>query len=154
MITKVDISSVDKKNTPVRINKNAVENQPSFKGGMVDLLVKGVQKCEEHPMLNVSFLDLSTAIIPRSIIETTAGSNKKDKDGKPIVDKNGKRKRQFNWIGGFEALRREGSGLIINCILPSFVVIGAGTLFNLPVVLMSFWYKRHNMLEMFPKSYF
>ena len=134
MITKVDISSVDKKNTPVRINKNAVENQPSFKGGMVDLLVKGVQKCEEHPMLNVSVLDLSTAIIPRSIIETTAGSNKKDKDGKPIVDKNGKRKRQFNWIGGFEALRREGSGLIINCILPSFVVMGAGTLFNLPVM--------------------
>lgn len=134
MIEKINITSVDKKNTPVSINKKTVESQPSFKGGMVDLLVKGVQKCEEHPMLNVSVLDLSTAIIPRTIIETTAGSNKKDKDGKPIVDENGKRKRQFNWIGGFEALRREGSGLLINCIFPSFIVMGTGTLFNWPIM--------------------
>ena len=134
MITKVDINSVDKKNTPVSINKKQMSNSPSFKGGFVDLLVKGVQKCEEHPMLNVTVLDLSTAIVPRTIIETTAGSNKKDKDGNPILDENGKRKRQFNWIGGFEALRREGSGLIINCLLPSFIVMGAGTLFNWPVM--------------------
>ena len=135
MITKVDISSADKKNTPLSINKKMSSAQPSFKGGgVVDLLVKGVQKCEEHPMLNVSVLDLATAIIPRTIIETTAGSNKKDKDGKPVVDENGKQKRHFNWIGGFEALRREGSGLIINCLLPSFIVMGAGTLFNLPVM--------------------
>ena len=134
MITKVDINSADKKNIPVCINKKQMSNSPSFKGGFVDLLVKGVQKCEEHPMLNVSVLDLSTAIVPRTIIETTAGSNKKDKDGNPILDENGKRKRQFNWIGGFEALRREGSGLIINCLLPSFIVMGAGTLFNWSVM--------------------
>ena len=134
MIEKVSISSVNKKNTPEKsINKN-VQNQPAFKGGIVDLFIKGVQKCEEHPMLNVSVLDLSTAIIPRTIVETYAGSKKKDENGNPILDKNGKEKRQLNIFGGFEAFRREFSGLFINCILPSFVVMGAGALFNKPIL--------------------
>ena len=94
MIEKVSISSVDKKNTPKKSINNA-NFKPSFKGGLSDLLVKGIQKCEEHPMLNVSVLDLSTAIIPRTIVETYAGSNKKDE--------NGNQKRQLNFFGGFEA---------------------------------------------------
>ena len=74
MIEKVSISSVNKKNTPEKsITNNKIVKQPTFEGGIVDLLVKGVQKCEEHPMLNVSVLDLSTAIIPRTIVETYAG---------------------------------------------------------------------------------
>ena len=125
MIEKVSISSVDKKNTPKKSINNA-NFKPSFKGGLSDLLVKGIQKCEEHPMLNVSVLDLSTAIIPRTIVETYAGSNKKDE--------NGNQKRQLNFFGGFEAFRRESSGLVINCLLPSFLVMGAGALFNKPVM--------------------
>lgn len=131
MIEKVSISSVNKKNTP---KKSITEKQPAFKGGVVDLLVKGVQKCEEHPMLNVTVLDLSTAIIPRTIVETYAGSKKKDENGNPILDKDGKPKRQLNVFGGFEAFRRESSGLFINCILPSFVVMGAGVLANKPIM--------------------
>ena len=135
MIEKVSISSVNKKNTPEKsITNNKIVKQPTFEGGIVDLLVKGVQKCEEHPMLNVSVLDLSTAIIPRTIVETYAGSKKKDENGNPILDKDGKEKRQLNIFGGFEAFRREFSGLFINCILPSFVVMGAGTLFNRPIM--------------------
>lgn len=125
MIQKINSGSVDKKNTP-KTSINSAAKNPAFKGGLTDLLVKGVQKCEEHPMLNVSVLDLSTAIIPRTIVETYAGSKKKDE--------NGEQKRQLNFFGGFEAFRRESSGLIINCLLPSFVVMGAGALFNKPVM--------------------
>lgn len=131
MIEKVSISSVNKNNTP---KGKTPANQPAFKGGLVDGLIWGVQKCEQHPMVNVSVLDLSTAIIPRTIVETYAGSKKKDEHGNPVLDENGKQKRQLNVFGGFEAFRREFSGLFINCIMPSFVVMGAGTLFNKPVM--------------------
>lgn len=96
------------------------------------MLISGVQKCEQHPMLNVSVLDLATAIVPRTIVETYSGSKKKDENGNPILDENGKQKRQLNIFGGFEALRREGSGLVINCIIPSFVVMGVASLFQRP----------------------
>lgn len=135
MISRIGISSVNKKNTPQQsVNEEGIKKQPSFGNGVVDLLIKGVQKCEEHPMLNVSVLDLSTAIIPRTIVETYAGSKKKDENGNPILDKDGKEQRQLNVFGGFEAFRREFSGLFINCLLPSFVVMAAGTMFNKPVM--------------------
>ena len=101
MISK--ISSVDnRKNTP---NWDASEKQPAFKG-VGDALLRGVQMCEEMPMLNVSVLDLSTAIIPRTIIET----------------------KESNAYAGMEAFRRESSGLIVNCLLPSFIVMGMAAL--------------------------
>ncbi len=97
MISK--ISSVDnRKNTPYWDAKN---QQPSFKG-LGDAFLRGIQLCEEVPMLNVSVLDLSTAIIPRTIIET----------------------KESNAYAGMEAFRRESSGLIVNCLLPSFIVMG------------------------------
>lgn len=101
MISK--ISSVDnRRNTP---NRDAHGRQPSFKG-VGDMLLRGVQMCEEMPMLNVSVLDLSTAIIPRTIIET----------------------KESNGYAGMEAFRRESSGLIVNCLLPSFIVMGMAAL--------------------------
>jgi len=127
MIEKVSISSVNKKNTPKHQRKDVLLNsQPSFTGGLVDGLIWGVQQCEKHPMVNVSVLDLSTAIIPRTIVETTAGSKQKDEDGNE--------KRHWNFFGGFEALRREGSGLIVNCLIPGFIVKGAAKLFKSPIM--------------------
>ena len=97
MISK--ISSVEnRKNTP---NWDAKNQQPSF-NGLGDAILRGVQLCEEVPMVNVSVLDLSTAIIPRTIIET----------------------KESNAYAGMEAFRRESSGLIVNCLLPSFIVMG------------------------------
>ena len=97
MISK--ISSVEnRKNTP---NWDAKNQQPAFKG-LGDAILRGVQLCEEVPMVNVSVLDLSTAIIPRTIIET----------------------KESNAYAGMEAFRRESSGLIVNCLLPSFIVMG------------------------------
>lgn len=99
MISK--ISSVEN-NTPKRAVKN---QQPAF-SGFGDAILRGVQLCEEVPMLNVSVLDLSTAIIPRTVIET----------------------KQSNAYAGMEAFRRESSGLIVNCLLPSFIVMGVAAL--------------------------
>lgn len=133
MISKINISSLNNQNTPNFELKNKAK-RPSFNGGLGDLLISGVQKCEQHPMLNVSVLDLATAIVPRTIVETYSGSKKKDENGNPILDENGKQKRQLNIFGGFEALRREGSGLVINCIIPSFVVMGVASLFQRPIM--------------------
>lgn len=93
MIQKVSTSSVKQQNQQT--------TPPNFKGGPVDLLLSGLQACEANPMLNVSVLDLSTAIIPRTAIEA-----------------------QTNPYAGLEAFRRESSGLVINCLIPGFVVAG------------------------------
>ena len=53
------------------VNNNANNNSPSFNGKFVDGLIKGVQHCEKNPMLNVAVIDLATAIIPRSIFESS-----------------------------------------------------------------------------------
>lgn len=85
MISKINISSLNNQNTPNFELKNKAK-RPSFNGGLGDLLISGVQKCEQHPMLNVSVLDLATAIVPRTIVETYSGSKKKDENGNPILD--------------------------------------------------------------------
>lgn len=127
MIDKISVSVDKKKYTPDNSGKNS--NQPAFRGGgLGELIIKGVQACEREPMVNVTVLDLSTAILPRTFFETFIGSKKKDENG------NETQKRKLNVMGGFEAFRRESSGLLINCIIPSFVVMGAAKLLNRPVM--------------------
>ena len=93
------ISSVQNKQyAPRRDNKSQT---PSF-GGLGSGIIYAVQLCEKYPMVNVSALDLSTAIVPRTIIET----------------------KESNGHAGFEAFRREFSGLFVNCLIPSFIVMG------------------------------
>ena len=105
MINKVELGSVNSKNKP-QMQYNIAQNkgQMSFTGFgnvVVQKAVKGIQRCAESPMLNVT--------VP---------------------------KRKFNFVGGFEALRREGSGLLINCIIPSYVVYGVAKLLQRPVMGM------------------
>lgn len=98
-----------------KINKNSVNTgsvtpsnkQPQFKGAIDGALISALQLCEQQPMLNVTVLDLSTAIIPRTVVEG-----------------------QTNLFSGFEAFRRESSGLIVNCLIPSFIVLGFAKLFE------------------------
>ena len=124
MISKVELGSVDKKNN--RQMKSNPQN-PSFTG-MGEWALKAIQTCEKRPMVNVAVLDLSTAILPRTFFETFIGSKQKDENG------NVSEKRHLNLLGGFEAFRRESSGLIINCLLPSFIVAGVAKLFKKPVM--------------------
>ena len=136
MIRKISVEKTDRRKYTPTVIRDDVKKQPSFTGleALGNLAVKGMQYCEAEPMLNVTVLDLSTAIIPRSIIETVAASKQTDENGNPVLDENGKQKRKFNILAGFEALRREGSGLLINCILPGVFVMGAAKLFNNPIM--------------------
>ena len=106
------ISTVNSSNS-IKINSRA-DNQkgnPNFKGGItssvVDYAIKGIQACEKNPMINVAAIDLITAIGPRSIWESFT-----------------------NLFAGFEAFRRESSGLIVNCLIPGFVALGAAKAVN------------------------
>ena len=129
MINKVELGSVKYNSQPQ--NKNAVRNnnmgQQNFTG-LGSLALKGIQKCEEKPMVNVAVLDLSTAIIPRTFFETFIGSKTKDEDGNETTH------RKLNIMGGFEALRREGSGLVINCLIPGYIVKCAASLLHKPIM--------------------
>ena len=77
MINKVELGSVKYNNqTPnISIIRNNNMGQPNFTGfGNLarragDMALKGIQKCEEKPMVNVAVLDLSTAIIPRTFLK-------------------------------------------------------------------------------------
>ena len=130
MINKVELGSVNSKNrTPNRYVSEQNKGQTSFQG-LGAWALKGIQKCEEKPMINVAVLDLATAILPRTFFETFIGSKQKDENG------NDTHERKLNLLGGFEALRREGSGLLINCIIPSYIVWGAAKLLNKPVMGM------------------
>lgn len=95
-----------------RINPNSVNSgvtnkkpQPQFKGTIGESALaaatSAIALCEINPMVNVSVLDLSTAIIPRTIVES-----------------------ETNPYAGFEAFRRESSGLVINCLIPGLIVAG------------------------------
>lgn len=126
MINKVELGSVKNNRAPKYVSQKN-KGQTSFTG-LGSLALKGIQKCEESPMINVAVLDLSTAILPRTFFETFIGSKKKDENG------NETRERKLNIMGGFEAFRREGSGLLINCMIPSFIVMGAAKLLNRPIM--------------------
>lgn len=128
MISKVELGSVNSsKITPYKnVGMDNKKGNPNF-NGLGHWAIKGIQKCEEKPMINVAVLDLSTAIIPRTFFETFIGSKNTDEDGN-------KKERKLNILGGFEAFRREFSGLFINCLIPSFVVMGAASLLHKPIM--------------------
>ena len=127
MINKVDLGSVNSKKTPYKYTQKQTNGDIKFTG-LGNLALKGIQKCEEKPMVNVAVLDLATAILPRTFFETFIGSKQKDENG------NETSKRKLNVLGGFEAFRRESSGLLINCIIPSYIVMGAAHLLSRPIM--------------------
>ncbi len=80
------------------IDKNKAKSQPRFTG-LVEGATSFIQLCEQNPMINVGVLDFFTAIGPRTVIEG-----------------------ETNPYAGFEAFRRESSGLVVNCLIPSAIV--------------------------------
>lgn len=108
MIDKISVVNNKQQYTPRRDNYS---QNPSF-NGLGDGIISAVQLCEKYPMVNVSALDLSTAIVPRTIIET----------------------KESNAHAGFEAFRRESSGLVVNCLIPSFIVMGIAKLLQRPLM--------------------
>lgn len=97
MINKINVNSLNSKQQ----QQQYPNNQPNFGDGIGGAFLSAVQLCESEPMVNVAVADLATAIIPRTIVEG-----------------------QTNTYAGFEAFRRESSGLIINCMIPGIIVLG------------------------------
>ena len=130
MIDKLRLGNLeDNRYTPREQKGKGHENHrqtPSF-GGLGDGLINAVQLCEKYPMVNVSALDLSTAIIPRTVIET----------------------KESNGHAGFEAFRRESSGLIVNCLIPSFIVMGVAQLIKRPIMGS---FKKSNLINTWANS--
>ena len=126
MITKVELGSVSKNNPQIKGSTKGQNLGATSFTGLGDLALKTIQLCEQYPMINVSVLDGTTAIIPRTFFETFIGSKQKDE--------NGNEHRKLNIFGGFEAFRREFSGLFINCLIPSFIVIAVAKLLNKPIM--------------------
>ncbi|MBP7211783.1 hypothetical protein KBA27_03020 [bacterium] len=89
------------------VTKNARTNAPSFNGGVLDVAMLPLQFFESQPMMNVGVKDCVTAIGPRTYQES-----------------------KTNGFAGFEAFRRESSGLIVNCMIPGVVVAGVAKLLN------------------------
>ncbi len=89
-------------NTSVLFN-----SAPAFTGVM-DGAVTVLKALNEQPMLSVAVTDTVATNIPRTVVDLKATGP----------------------AGGFETLRREFSGLAVNCLLPSFFVLGAAKLIN------------------------
>ena len=108
MINKIGIDTTSKVNSiEARKNKNVEQkNSPNFKG-LGAIALTGIQACERMPMVNVAVIDMLSAILPRTIVESMT-----------------------NWFAGFEAFRRESSGLVVNCLIPSIITLGIAKCIN------------------------
>lgn len=107
MINKIGVenSTTGVNSSIARQQKEGIYN-PNFKG-LGAIALAGIQKCEQVPMINVAVIDMLSAILPRTIVESMT-----------------------NWFAGFEAFRRESSGLIVNCLIPSFITLGIAKCLN------------------------
>lgn len=104
MINKID--TISRMNSNPRLNNDGEKRTPNFKG-LGTVVLAGIQACERAPMINVTVIDMLSAILPRTIVESMT-----------------------NWFAGFEAFRRESSGLVVNCLIPSLVTLGLAKCFN------------------------
>ncbi len=108
MITNININESTKKQTLIHKDRNNTPNFGCKKGvGIMGAAVAGMQYLEQNPMMNVTLLDFGTAIGPRTVYDSMT-----------------------NLFNGFETMCRESFGLIINCLAPGFVAIGAGKLLD------------------------
>ncbi len=101
MITRLGVEdrNLNSIRTTTPKNNEPDKNNPNFKGGGAwAAILWGIQKCEENPMVNVAVIDMFSAILPRTFVESMT-----------------------NWFAGFEAFRREASGLVVNCLIPGAV---------------------------------
>ena len=100
--------------TPVSINNIGIEKNtqyqkgnPNFTGAL-DGAVRVLKTFNDKPMIGVAFTDTVATNAPRSIFDFLS----------------------LGPAAGFETARREFSGLIVNCLMPSFFVLGAAKLIN------------------------
>ncbi len=134
MINKIGVENKVNSSINTLNNKNRDVQSPNFKGGIVPVLLQGIQACERNPMVNVAVIDMFSAILPRTFVESLT-----------------------NWFAGFEAFRRESSGLIVNCMIPSVITLGIAKLLNSSMmpkgVNMASCWADSNMINKFSDAY-
>ena len=103
MINKVSVETNPRiiNSKRARKNENKANQQNQNFQGLGGVLLTGMQACERMPMVNVAVIDMLSAILPRTIVESIT-----------------------NWFAGFEAFRRESSGLVVNCLIPRLSTLG------------------------------
>ncbi len=101
MIQNLDINKNCHFNNTPRVRHSSKNTKEINFGGFGDVLTAGLQACERHPMIGVSAIDAATCIIPRAAVDFNTNTH-----------------------AGLETLRRESSGLLVNCLLPSYFVMG------------------------------
>lgn len=90
--------------------QNSSNKQQSFKG-IGDLVTSGLQLCDTYPMVGVSVVDLTSTIVPRTVVDAQTGP-----------------------AAALETFRRESSGLVVNCLTPSLFVLAMAKLLNKPMM--------------------
>ena len=90
---------VSGKNSALNTSLNSFNSNanPNFTGA-IDGAVSVLKVLNEQPMLSVAVTDTVATNIPRTVVDYKATGP----------------------AGGFETLRREFSGLAVNCLMPSF----------------------------------
>ena len=92
------------------------KNTASFKGGAVDvafnLLDKGFSVLDKNAMIQVAFVDSVSTDIPRTLVDL-----------------------KTSLAAALETMRREFSGLIVNCLMPGFIVKGIAKVLPKPKIL-------------------
>lgn len=101
---------INKISTAVQNRENDTKST-NFKGvgeSAIGVVNKFFQVCDDVPMIGVSFTDGTSAIAPRTLVDLKEA-------GVPAAA---------------ETLRRESSGLVVNCLIPGAFVYGAAKLAN------------------------
>ncbi len=82
------------------------KREPAF-GNLGNAITGALIASDRTPMIGISIIDLTSMILPRSIIDATR-----------------------NGFAATETFLRESAGLVINCLIPSFAVLGMAKLFE------------------------
>ena len=109
MINKID--TINQRTYKKDLNEssyiNSKQSNPSFKG-FVGAATSVLQFCNTNPMAGVSLIDMTTAIVPRTVVDA-----------------------KTNGFAAAETFRRESSGLVVNCLIPGFIVLGVAKILEL-----------------------
>lgn len=89
-------------------NDKKTNNQTQSFGGAADVLTTALKWCDTNPVGGVIAIDTLSTNIPRTYVDLkTTGP-----------------------AAAIETMRREFSGTFVDCIMPGFIVLGAGKLLN------------------------
>ncbi|MBQ2872088.1 hypothetical protein IJE86_10325 [bacterium] len=105
MIQQLSINPKSQITNNSLLNKNQKTSKDTSFSGLGSVLTASLQACEQHPMIGVSVIDAATCIVPRAAVDFNTNAH-----------------------AGLETLRRESSGLLVNCLLPSYIVMGTASL--------------------------